>query len=107
MDDILIFSNSKQEHVLHIHRVLQRLLENQLFVQAEKWEFHASEVFLLEFVVNPGNIRMYQAKTRVVTDWPAPPTRNELKCLWVSQTSTDGSSETTVQWQLLSPPSPP
>ena len=35
-DDILIFSKSEPEHVQHVCSVLQRLLENQLFVKAEK-----------------------------------------------------------------------
>ncbi len=44
LDDILIFSSSLQEHVQHVRRVLQRLLENGLFVKAEKCEFHAQSV---------------------------------------------------------------
>lgn len=36
LDDILIFSKTKQGHVQHVCQVLQRLLENQLFVKAEK-----------------------------------------------------------------------
>ncbi len=36
LDDILIFSHSLQEHVQHVRRVLQRLLENRLYVKAEK-----------------------------------------------------------------------
>ncbi len=32
LDDILIFSHSLQEHVQHVRRVLQRLLENGLYV---------------------------------------------------------------------------
>uniref|UniRef100_A0A8C1TX85 ribonuclease H n=1 Tax=Cyprinus carpio TaxID=7962 RepID=A0A8C1TX85_CYPCA len=34
LDDILIFSSSLQEQVQHVRRVLQRLLENGLFVKA-------------------------------------------------------------------------
>ncbi len=34
LDDILIFSSSLQEHVQHVRRVLQRLLENGLFIKA-------------------------------------------------------------------------
>ena len=41
LDDILIFSSSLQEHVQHVRRVLQRLLENGLFIKAEKCVFHA------------------------------------------------------------------
>ncbi|KAG1927350.1 hypothetical protein F2P79_024334 [Pimephales promelas] len=36
LDDILIFSPSLQVHIQHVRRVLQRLLENRLFVKAEK-----------------------------------------------------------------------
>lgn len=40
LDDILIFSGSMKEHVAHVREVLKRLLENKLFVKAEKYEFH-------------------------------------------------------------------
>ena len=43
LDDILIFSKSVKEHVLHVRTVLQRLMENKLYVKAEK----VSLVFLL------------------------------------------------------------
>ncbi len=51
LDDILIFSPSLQVHVQHVRRVLQRLLENRLFVKAEKCMFHAQSVMFLGSVV--------------------------------------------------------
>ncbi|KAM9813078.1 uncharacterized protein ACBT44_012002 [Syngnathus typhle] len=42
LDDILIFSRSLPEHIKHVRTVLRRLLENSLYVKAEKCEFHAS-----------------------------------------------------------------
>ena len=36
LDDILIFSCNMEEHVQHVRTMLQRLLENRLFVKAEK-----------------------------------------------------------------------
>jgi hypothetical protein len=82
LDDIQIFSKIKQDHVQHVHRVLQRLLESQLFVKAEKLEFHVSVSFL-GFIVGTGNIQMDPAKTRAVTDWSTPSTRKELqRFLW-------------------------
>ena len=41
LDDILIFSPDQDSHFGHVRQVLQRLLENQLYVKAEKSEFHA------------------------------------------------------------------
>ncbi|KAI3364400.1 hypothetical protein L3Q82_010825 [Scortum barcoo] len=62
LDDILIFSKNKEEHVHHVQAVLQRLLENSLFVKAEKCEFHASSVSFLGFIVGRGSLQMDPAK---------------------------------------------
>lgn len=39
LDDLLIFSRFREVHVHHLQSVLQRLLENSLFVKAKKCEF--------------------------------------------------------------------
>jgi hypothetical protein len=36
LDDILIFSNSWQEHLQHVHRVLELLCEHKLQVKEKK-----------------------------------------------------------------------
>jgi transposase InsO family protein len=65
--------------VQHVRRVLQRLLENQLFVKAEKCEFHVPEVSFLGFIVGTGSVQMDPAKTRAVTGWSTPSNRKELQ----------------------------
>lgn len=40
LDNILIFSKFLQEHQVHIRAVLQHLLENRLYVKAEKCGFY-------------------------------------------------------------------
>ncbi len=79
LDDILIFSNSLQVHTLHVRQVLQRLLENRLFVKAEKCVFHASSVSFLGSVVSAEGIGMDPAKVRAVMDWPVPDSRTALQ----------------------------
>ena len=44
LDDILVFSETLEEHVAYVRLVLQRLLENRLYTKAEKCEFHRSTV---------------------------------------------------------------
>ncbi len=39
LDDIMILSPDEESHVFHVHQVLSLLLENQLYVKAEKCEF--------------------------------------------------------------------
>lgn len=79
LDDILIFSKSETEHVQHVRAVLQRLLQNKLFVKAEKCEFHSSTVSFLGFILSAGNIRMDPEKVEAVKAWPVPENRKQLQ----------------------------
>ena len=79
LDDILVFSDSLEERIAHVRLVLQWLLENRLFVKAEKCEFHQSTVQFLGFVVSRGRIEMDPAKTDAVVSWPPPTNRKELQ----------------------------
>ncbi|KAK3569952.1 hypothetical protein QTP86_007658 [Hemibagrus guttatus] len=40
IDDILVYSKSLEEHVLHVREVLSRLQHHHLYVKLEKCEFH-------------------------------------------------------------------
>lgn len=79
LDDILIFSRNLDEHRRHVRLVLQRLLENKLYVKAEKCEFHSSSVSFLGFVIAGGEVRPDPAKVRAVVEWPVPTTRKQLQ----------------------------
>lgn len=57
LDDILIFSRSVAEHGRHVKLVLQRLLENRLFVEAEKGEFHVNTASFLSSITKQENLR--------------------------------------------------
>ncbi len=79
MDDILIFSPSLKVHIQHVRRVLQRLLENRLFVKAEKCMFHSRSVTFLGSVVSAEGISMDPDKVRAVIEWPVPDSRIALQ----------------------------
>ncbi len=72
LDNILIFSQNERDHVQHVRRVLQRLLENRLFAKVEKCQFHARSVPFLGFILSPDGIRMDPTKVKAVADWPTP-----------------------------------
>ncbi len=57
-DDILIFSQNERDHVQHVRRVLQQLLENRLFAKLEKCQFYAQPVPFLGFIISLEGIRM-------------------------------------------------
>ena len=79
LDDILVFSRSTQAHVFHIRHDLHSLLENQLFIKAEKCEFHRSTISFLGYIIAAGSVQMDPGKVRAVVDWPQPTSRVQLQ----------------------------
>ena len=79
LDDILIFSSDLAEHQLHVRQVLQRLLENKLFVKAEKCEFHVSSVGFLCYIIESGQVKTDPDKIKAVAEWPEPGSRKLLQ----------------------------
>ncbi|KAK3538314.1 hypothetical protein QTP70_035244, partial [Hemibagrus guttatus] len=79
IDDILVYSKSLEEHVLHIREVLSHLQRHHLYVKLEKCEFHRTMVTFLGYVISQRGVEMDMVKVRAVIDWPAPTTVRELQ----------------------------
>ena len=79
LDDILIFSRDPKEHTNHVWLVLQWLLENRLFVKAEKCVFDAASVEFLGHILEKGQVRADPKKVRAVEDWARPDDRTQLR----------------------------
>ena len=79
LDDILIFSRTPKEHTTHVRLVLQWLLENRLFVKAEKCVFNAASVEFLGHILEKGQVRADPKKIRAVEEWARPADRTQLR----------------------------
>ncbi|KAK3545920.1 hypothetical protein QTP70_016718, partial [Hemibagrus guttatus] len=79
IDDILMYSDSPEEHVVHIWEVLSRLQQHHLYVKLEKCEFHRATVTFLGYVISRRGVEMDKVKVWAVTNWPAPTTVQELQ----------------------------
>jgi len=62
LDNIIVFIKFLEENVHHVQTILQRLLENSLFVKAEKCEFHVATVLFLGYIVAQGSIQIDPVK---------------------------------------------
>jgi hypothetical protein len=58
ISDILIYSQSEEEHVDHLKIVLQRLREHQLYEKLSKCEFCIDEVLFLGHIINRDGLAM-------------------------------------------------
>jgi hypothetical protein len=79
IDDILIFSDTLEEHEKHVHLVLQKLEENKLLVNPEKYTFHSQKVDFLRYVITPEEIYMNLDKVKAIKEWLTPATLKELQ----------------------------
>lgn len=63
-----------------VRQVLTRLLENRLFVKAEKCDFHVDTVSFLGYIIQcvSGSVKPDPNKVKAVEKLPAPKSRKEL-----------------------------
>ena len=72
LDDILIYSNSEEEHIQHVCEVLCRPRQHNLYTRANKCFFHDQTVEYLGYILSPSELTMAADKVQVIQDWPEP-----------------------------------
>jgi hypothetical protein len=79
IDDILIYSQSEEEHVNHLKMVLQRLREHQLYTKLSKCEFWIDEVLFLCHIINKDGLAVDPKKVVDILNWKAPTDARGIK----------------------------
>ena len=72
LDDILVFSNNKDEHESHLRKVFGRLCEHKLLAKLKKCEFGNTHMKYLRHVVGSGELSVDRDKVAAVADWQPP-----------------------------------
>jgi hypothetical protein len=71
IDDILIYSQSEEDHAQHWKMVLQRLREHRLYAKLRKCEFWIHEVLFLGHITNREGLDVDPKKVANILDWKA------------------------------------
>jgi len=79
LDDILIYSRTKEEHEQHVKRVLDVLREQKLYAKESKCEFFKTEVEFLGHHVGRAGVRMMEDKVQAIREWPTPATVRDVR----------------------------
>ena len=72
LDDILVFSQTKEEHLKHLRYVLERLQHEELLVNVKKCTFMNPKPVYLGFVISRDGLKMDPEKVQAIIDWPSP-----------------------------------
>jgi hypothetical protein len=73
LDDILIFSQTEDQHMEILKLVLERLRKHHLQCRFDKCTFAVTEVEYLGFRLSHQGVRMCPKKVQIVKDWPDQP----------------------------------
>ncbi|GJT77518.1 putative nucleotidyltransferase, ribonuclease H [Tanacetum coccineum] len=79
IDDILIYSKTREEHEEHLGLVLELLKKERLYAKFSKCEFWLREVQFLGHVINGDGIHVDPSKIEAVKNWEAPRTPSEVR----------------------------
>jgi len=72
INNVIVGTETENEHDKIVGEVIRRLEENDLYVKLEKCKWKVWEVGFLEVVIGPEGIKMEKEKVRGVLEWPTP-----------------------------------
>jgi hypothetical protein len=79
IDDILIYSKNKKEHVEHLCIVLTLLREHQLYAKFSKCAFWVEEIQFLGHVLSAKGIAVVPSKVKDILEWKSPSTIHQVR----------------------------
>jgi hypothetical protein len=79
VDDILVYSPTLVEHVIHPKAVFELLQKNQLFLKRSKCSFALQELDYLGHIIGSNGVATDQTKVQAVKAWPQPKNVKDLR----------------------------
>lgn len=79
LDDILVFSKTREDHERHLRHVLDRLQQAQFVVNLKKCHLFQRHVNFLGFTVSEKGTTPDESKVKAITSWPTPTNVQEVR----------------------------
>jgi hypothetical protein len=83
IDDVLVYSKSREDHEEHLRTSLQLLRDNQLYAKLSKCEFWLEQVAFLGHIISKEGLAVNPAKIEAVVDWKRPSSVTEIRSFLV------------------------
>jgi hypothetical protein len=77
--DIMVFSETLEEHIIRLERVLRKLAEANLSIEPKKCQFLKHEARILGHIAGNREIKMNPEKIKAVMKYPRPTTVRKIK----------------------------
>ena len=79
IDDVVVYSDTWEEHLQHLRQVLERLKKVQLTAKLRKCQFGTARCVYLGHVIGGGQVRLEEAKVEAVASYPIPTTKKGVR----------------------------
>jgi hypothetical protein len=79
LDDILVMSESIEEHLVHLRQVLGVLRQHRFKVKLPKCEFLQQQVKFLGWIVSGAGVAADPAAVKAIQEWPVPTSLTQLR----------------------------
>jgi len=79
VDDMLVGTETEEEHDKIVKEILRRLEENNLYIKPEKCVWKVRKIGFLGVVIGPNGIEMEEEKMDGVLSWPQPKNMKDVR----------------------------
>ena len=79
LDDILVYSDSEEEHLEHLRLVFEALQKHSLYARPDKCVFDQPNVEFCGHIVGQGIVRVLDSKVKAIKEWPQPRNVQEVR----------------------------
>lgn len=79
LNDIMIYSKTKEEHLAHLRKVFSILRKNGLYVKLSKCTFLQEQTEFLGHVISKDGIHTNAGLVRAIREWPRPTKQREVQ----------------------------
>ena len=79
VDNVLVRTETEEEHNEIVEEVLKRLEENDLYMKPEKYAWKVRKIGFLGVVIEPNGIKIEREKMDGVLSWPEPKNIKDIR----------------------------
>ena len=69
LNDILIYNNNFEKHQKHVHKILDKLRKEHIYLNIKKCQFNVIKVKYLELIIIIEDIKMNFEKVKIIQKW--------------------------------------
>ena len=79
LDDVLIYSDTLEQHEKDVLRIMKRVKEAGIKLKPTKCEFHKEETEYLGIIIGPDGTKMNPVKTEAIEGWTIPKNKRDIQ----------------------------